>query len=164
MFLEYIYGPNVAGSAARPLILLEWIKALPNDAGPNFWRVVADVWSSCDLIPHIHFSVQLQRFRKDAPEIDLPAERVVFRGQDARQRLGLSWSLSREVAERFAKGHRGILNPEPAVFSMKIRREDVALSLSDRNEDEIVLFTMPHIRKNPTIEMIPYNCETAFAG
>jgi hypothetical protein len=45
----------------------------------------------------------------------------------------------RPVAEGFARGHRSILNPRPAVYKARIAKADVAFARVDREEHEVTL-------------------------
>ena len=75
----------------------------------------------------------------------LPATMTVYRGQSADASPGLSWTLDRKVAERFARGHRGMKLPNPVVLEITVSRDDVALFITDRDEAEVVLFEAPGI-------------------
>ena len=70
----------------------------------------------------------------------------VYRGQSAGAPVGLSWTLEAPVAAHFARGHRGFRNPEPVILRATVRRADVALVLTSRQEAEIVLFKPPQRR------------------
>ena len=72
---------------------------------------------------------------------------IIYRGQSARSPLGLSWTLRRETAVGFARGHRGLLNPSPVIVETTVNKADVACYFTDRNEEEIVLFKPPAKKK-----------------
>ena len=98
-FLDWLYGPEGGESAARPHLVLEWVKRHLGDGdGPLFWEVVTKSWSSFDLIPHEDFERLFARFADSAPKCEL-TRMTVFRGQNAGASNGLSWTLDRKVAE-----------------------------------------------------------------
>ena len=86
--------------------------------GAAFWRWVVREWGGFDSIPHDRFRYAFQRWRPywsldfmspddRATYSHFPDEGItIFRGQDRNRRLGLSWTINREVAEGFARGHR----------------------------------------------------------
>lgn len=131
-------------SDARAEELAAWGENVCDDSA-KFWAVVTEIWSACDRIPHERFERLFEEHGVD----DYIARRklpkkigetvTVYRGQDMRGEVGLSWSLSRQVAEGFARGHRGILNPNPMVVRRRVRRDDIVLYTNARNEQEIVL-------------------------
>jgi hypothetical protein len=143
VFLKALFGSGVPGSAARPSAVLNWAEA--NDDGSAFWKVVQSAWESFDRIPHESFALFFERFAESAPSSpsDLPERMTVYRGQSGDDLKGLSWSLSRQVAENFARGHRGIPVANPVVLELGITRDQVAFVCNDREEDEVVLRSIP---------------------
>jgi hypothetical protein len=80
--------------------------------------------------------------RRNAPApvpADLPDKLRVFRGCSRERVLGVAWTTDRQVAEGFARGHRGIPVPDPVVASGVIDRRQVFMTFDDRSESEIVL-------------------------
>jgi hypothetical protein len=115
------------------------------DVGPLFWSLTREWWSSFDRIDHCGFTSAFYRYRQywePQPEWhQLPRRFTIWRGHDkSLVHLGLSWTRDRAVAEEFARGHRLIFNPNPAILEAEIAREDVALVFDNRKESEIVLF------------------------
>jgi hypothetical protein len=147
------------GSTARPYEFLMVHRRIFGrrrwrDAGAAFWRWLPDQWPGFDAIPHDLYQRAFMRWRPDwSPNCmndddrrafeALPATVPIFRGQDAGAVLGLSWTLKREVAKEFARGHRGIRNPAPIVFRTNVAVSEIALFSADRNEAEVVLFAPP---------------------
>jgi hypothetical protein len=142
------------GSEKRPLAFLDIVAAMPECEGAEFWRLVAACWPGFDLIPHREFAVAFRRHRsawtpdamtgEDRAAFDaLPPHLTIYRGQDAGAPLGLSWTLSHDVAEGFARGHRGIRHRSPAICTARVRRSSVAFMCTDRDEAEVVLFRAP---------------------
>ncbi len=123
-----------------------------------FGRLVEQEWSGFDAIDHYTYSGLFNRFRPywRAPKSvfykSLPKRFVIYRGANINEEYddcpGLSWTLSRKVARGFARGHRGLWNDEPIIFSAIIDRCDVALALDNRQESELVMFEPPS----------PYRC------
>lgn len=141
-------------SVSQANVFLELWDALcvPDDAA--FWRSIAKVWPSFDAIPHEDYAQAFRAHRAGwTPDVMCPNDRAaydglpgtftVYRGQSAAHPLGLSWSLTRDVAVTFAQGHRGISVPFPTVFSAQVRKDSVALFHGERGEDEVVLFRAP---------------------
>jgi hypothetical protein len=118
-------------------------------------RVLVENWSGFDAIrhdwfvelvfPHLSREVLIGAMSAEARAFldGLPDPCLVWRGQDAGQPLGLSWTTDRTAAEGFARGHRGILNRLPAVYQARVSRADIAFVCIDRAESEITLLRQP---------------------
>lgn len=131
-------------SDVRSEVLAEWGENVCGDSD-KFWRVVREVWNECDLIPHERFEqlfddhcVDWYIGRRELPE-SIGETVTVYRGQDVRGEVGLSWTLSRKVAENFAHGHRCFVNPNPMVGQREVQRDDIVFFDDSRNEQEVVL-------------------------
>jgi len=140
---------RMADSAGRPGWVLHWAATLdprkPADAAA-FWRVVVAEWSHFDAIPHDLFAMLFDMFRDTAPGApELPERFTVYRGQDYDDEPGLSWTLARNVAESFARGHRWTRHPTPHVFEWDISRDQVAFFTDARNESEVVVIEAPDL-------------------
>lgn len=142
-FLRWLYGPDGGNSAQRPHLVVAWANDLADDDGPLFWEVVTTAWSGFDLIPHKGFADLFHRFASSVPPCEVDQQVTVYRGQDADADKGLSWTRDRKVAEAFAHGHRGLKNPSPMIFEMKIEPEQIAFVCHDRDEAEVVLRRLP---------------------
>lgn len=142
-FLQWLCGPEGGGSTKRPWHVLEFAKSLDNSEGSIFWRIVTEEWSGFDLIPHAEFEKQFTRFSSTAPGIGGSEPLRLFRGQDAADPVGLSWTSSHAVAKTFAQGHRGILNKEPVLLKFVAHASEVAFKCDDRDEYEYVLLSRP---------------------
>jgi hypothetical protein len=150
------------GSAERPYAFLDAFAAIcqatpPGNRGPHsgraFWRWIAAEWSGFDRIPHLTYAACFRQGRYywspacmgeaartfyDA----LPKSSIaVFRGQDRSAHIGLSWTTDRTVANGFARGHRGLLNPNPVVLTTTVAKRNVAFVNTEREEAEVVLFS-----------------------
>jgi len=143
-------------SQQRPHDLLLFLPHVhPNPFSLDAWKWIAVEWPGFDRIPHARYQ-RVFRYRKLgwSPDCMCPESRAVYdalpntftayRGQDAASPIGLSWTLERDVAAGFARGHRGLNNPNPVILRRKFRKISVAMILVDRQEHEVVLFKPPH--------------------
>lgn len=142
-FLDHLFGPQGGNSTSRAHKVVAWARSLGDVDGKAFWEVMVEAWLTFDLIPHKEFVRLFKRFATSAPSVDLPESMTVYRGQSADAPKGLSWTLNRAVAESFARGHRGILNRNPVVLELEVTRDQVAMFINDRDEDEVVLKSIP---------------------
>jgi len=70
VFRQYLNGPEVAGSAARPHEVLLWSKNLDERRdGHQFWSLVTSEWGAFDAIPHEDFAKEFHRFRASRPQL-----------------------------------------------------------------------------------------------
>lgn len=146
------------GSADRPWKFQNIMEMAGQTCGDFFWRTLHLEWSSFDRIPHRNFARLFQLHRgawrsehltpADAEAFGrLPEVVTAYRGQAAANPVGLSWSLKKQVAESFARGHRGLLNPSPIIIEAQISRADIAGFYTDRDEAEIVIFSATAAKK-----------------
>lgn len=138
------------GSGKRLVILLDLLKLAPSDL---FWHALLTAWSGIDdtwsqrvrllgamrkharrLNPHTFMS-QEERREFDA----LPVSITVFRGCSRRRSNSVSWTLRKDVAEGFARGHRGIPVPDPVMASGQITKDGVFAFLLNREEAELLI-------------------------
>lgn len=144
----YAIGQN---SWSRPHTALEIASKLRRHSGV-FWPFIMSAWSGFDLIPHEDFEDLFDIHRaKWSPKFmsdenlnvynDLPETITIYRGQDRDHPIGLSWTLNLDVARFFGRGHRGMWNDHPVVLTGTVRKNDVAFVASDRDEQEIVVFS-----------------------
>lgn len=123
-----------------------------------FWPLLSEWWSVMDLIDHdaaywfIDYYRYLWLLDDLSPEVRasseqflaLPGDEVtLYRGQNANHGIGLSWTTDPKVALFFAYGFRGIKCPKPVVLEAKVYRSDACMFITDRNESEAVLATIP---------------------
>ena len=148
---------SLSESEKRPWVFLElFTYDVIIERPETFWRTLHAEWDSFDKIPHCEFEcafeIAMLKWRKSylrKPDLafysSLPNEIEVYRGADAngKSTIGLSWTLDRTVAEGFARGHRGLFNPNPVVLTSAVRKCDVAGAYTDSCESEIVLFSRP---------------------
>lgn len=142
-------------STSRPDAFLRLFAKFPH---VSVWPIVVENWPGFDLIPHKKFE---SLFRKNADTWSknamtgadlelydsLPEKVTVYRGGNGSTAArGLSWTLCPEVAERFAVGHRIFFNKSPAVVELQVDKRTVAFCCTERNESEVVLFSVPVVR------------------
>jgi hypothetical protein len=138
---------QIESSEARLPVILSLLAGAPATV---VWPVFLSEWSRCDdtwlLMPQL-----LTLLRRNAPGwaylddyqravLDgLPGLITVYRGCSLERVHGLSWTLSRKVAAKFARGHRGISIRRPTIARARMRRVDVFAVFVDRKEDEVIL-------------------------
>src|SRR5271166_216862 len=153
------------GSHQRPDAFLDII----NDEDPDFadstdlvcldnetvWRALHLCWDGFDRIPHKRYAKLFKSIRRDwSAEYlgdddrkfyeTLSDRFTAYRGQDVGSPVGLSWTLDREIAAGFARGHRWVFNPRPVILTAQVLKRDVAGAYVDRGESEIILFSPRH--------------------
>jgi len=117
----------------------------------QFWMLFHGCWTTFEKIDELRFEDELNKRREsweksylradDQKFYDsLPLEVTIYRGQDADDLVGLSWTKSRDVAVSFAVGHRGILNARPFLIEAITIKSDIAGAYTDRNQSEIVIY------------------------
>jgi hypothetical protein len=118
-----------------------------------FWKVFHENWCCCDdtwylrkvLIDalscnHAEGSACWLMDTKQRRFFDkLPPTVTVYRGCSSDRIRGISWTTDLSVAERFARGHRGIKVPDPVVVKAQIPKDAIFTVFVERNESEIVL-------------------------
>jgi hypothetical protein len=87
---------------------------------------------------------------------------VVYRGCYARNKWGLSWSLSRGVAEKFPFFGRYRQSGQPIMVKAIAHKRDVLAVKLDRNEAEIITWrpkhiSTSHIKDQSAVEPSPRN-------
>ncbi|MFC5647521.1 hypothetical protein, partial [Kitasatospora cinereorecta] len=116
----------------------------------QFWPLLASAWVESE-IDYIDFTDWLYLWtdsdRGYAPELvmtaqdykawqELPETVTAYRGYDASHTgEGLSWSLNRDIAERFANRCNG----EPVVIEREFKRSDIIAYLGFGKEDELII-------------------------
>lgn len=147
--VERLYGIGV-DSETRADVMLRLVRNQPADV---FWSVFLDAWSLCDdTWSHQADLLKLLRRHREAAPVDrgineadqrffasLPDRVVVLRGCSQERVRGLSWTTDYDVAEGFAKGHRGKRVPCPVMAKAVVPKEAIFAVFTDRSESEIVL-------------------------
>jgi hypothetical protein len=121
--------------------------------GREFWELVAWVWMDTESVRYDRAKWESVWMRREperhtvmseeerAELATLPETFIIWRGVETRHKRtieGLSWSLSREIAERFAVRFTG----KGYLIEGRVRRDDVFALLNGRKEKEIVTLTV----------------------
>jgi hypothetical protein len=141
-------------SEDRPHAFLGLSAVMLEAESPDFWRLLAKHWPGFDAVPHAAYAGTFRSRRAawsaDCMELadralydQLPPLVSLHRGQSGEAPIGLSWTLSREVAEGFARGHRGKRVLSRVVLATRVRKTSIAFICTDREEEEAVLFRPP---------------------
>lgn len=113
-------------------------------------RLFHSVWSDCDntagcakllewiLRAYAETAVGLLDTDARAAFEALSRQVTVFRGCDRKRVHGFAWTLDRNVAAGFARGHRGIRNPDPVIATATVAKEHVFGLYLDRKEAEVL--------------------------
>ena len=145
-----------ADSYARLPVLLNL--APSTRCGKEVWNTwfsaLGDEWSGCDnigvhkaslyrlMVKHRDCWPHMMTDDERAILAALPGTVTVFRGCGPENKLGLSWSLSREVAERFPFSHR-YRTTEPRILTARVPKKRIVGIKTDRSEDEVIALVRP---------------------
>ena len=148
-----LWGPEFGGSEKRAKFVVSVIRTYRDHGDTELiWRTLDRYWASCDRISadendevlRILSScgsylehLPLDDFRASIPGDDAPV--TVYRGCPRNRVRSLSWSLCREVAEKFARGHRGIPVPDAVIATATIRGRDILFATDARDEREVLV-------------------------
>jgi hypothetical protein len=143
-------------SWSRPHTALDIARQICNARPDVAWQFIMNAWSGFDLIPHDDYRRLFARkamrewwcpgwMPADAKQFyeTLPAKVTIYRGQDGDHGVGLSWTTDIAIATRFARGHRGSVNPDPVVMKCEVRKRAIVFVTVDREESETVLWKPP---------------------
>lgn len=128
-----------------------FLKLAPSLTASQFWRLFHTSWIAFEKIDHINLEEYLSKRRDsweksylepaDAKFYDsLPREVTIFRGQDADDLVGLSWTTDKDIAIHFAKGHQDNLNARPFLIQAIIAKADIAGAYTNRGQCEILIY------------------------
>jgi hypothetical protein len=73
---------------------------------------------------------------------ELPEQITIYRGCGPRNKSGMSWSLSRDIAVRFPFSMR-YGTDQPMLLTATIRKNRAAALKLERNEQEIIVVDLP---------------------
>lgn len=146
---DYVdYFISEVSSHERASVMFEKMSS-SNAAEAVKWFVAN--WAGCDNFYHalddIRDILEAHKFRAEDLVLDedrewwnsLPEELLVYRGCEEGREDRLSWTLDREVAKVFAKGHRGIGLNKPRIYEKTIKKsQDVFFATNLREEQEVV--------------------------
>lgn len=144
-------GVNSTNRLDRLLTLTEFVE-------PSvFWSVFHRNWSMCDdtwseqdyLLDHLRYqnleepSYFHMTTENKAFYDGLKRGAVIYRGCSRERIWGLSWTTDRQIAEKFARGHRGLKTQNPVLIRTKVARSSVMetiISVSvERGESEVLI-------------------------
>jgi hypothetical protein len=133
-----LFGPDVNSHASCEAM----VRLLVGRAPEVFWPALRDVWPACDdTWKWKNFLLDLMLSQKIRPNL----ERIkkwpvrIHRGCTRARIRGLSWTIDRAVAEKFARGYLGIPVPDPVIAVAVVEREAVFVALHERNEGEVLI-------------------------
>lgn len=127
--VEAIEAGYVETETVLDLLPEVWPNSDPDDTDPRFLNLWRQAWGRNDF-----------RYLRDGGPLPRNHSLVVYRGQDEGDRLGISWSLNKDIAERFAKGAAlRVRNRGGVIYVGKVDRRNVMAYLTGRNEDELII-------------------------
>ena len=147
-----LIGPGLGSEDVAKVI----IKLAKADAGYDFVKLVHQNWTGCDNFSDLtnDFKKLFNAHFKNADSVvksseakwfnSLPRAFKVYRGCEIFGWHGLSWTLDKQVAVGFAKGHRGIKLNNPQIHSTIINKSQIFFATNERQEQEIVWDPFEH--------------------
>jgi hypothetical protein len=119
-----------------------------------FWPCVHEEWPSFDAIDQRAYARTFRDLKalwsrdfwteEERAAFDaLPDPFTAYWGGDEERAWIYCWTLDIATAEGFALGHRGVRHSNPEILHAPIRKSNVCMFLTDRGEDEVVLFRRP---------------------
>ena len=120
----------------------------PNDA--SFFKFLGEQWTSFDNLFEFRYELvnlfvrnrQYTSLMMDDDDLEfydsLPDVIKVYRGQDASNEVGLSWSTSKEVAHNFATMFARYRCKNPVLLSASIEKSQIFAVKVGRNESEVI--------------------------
>jgi hypothetical protein len=128
--------------------IAELVPLIMNETPEIFWQIFISNWSSCGtawqwqrkLVPIFHRVGQCPPDRAGRDCLDgLPDQLTLYRGADRSRIEGaISWTTDKEIARRFARGHRGIRTPDPVIAVAAIAKADIFAATNERKESEVL--------------------------
>lgn len=135
--IEWMLDTMTAGHVTPERVYAElpyqWPSADPDDTDRRLLTLWQDAWDHAGKVTIL-----------DDAEHPLPPGRrlTVYRGQGRGDAPGIAWSLSEDVARKFANG-ASVRVPggvrDPIVFSARVHRRMVMAYLTGRNEQEVIV-------------------------
>lgn len=130
-YTSHLFGPHV-NSSDRAAELIRLLDSDWNVSADVAWPVFHETWTNCDNTwPHRDdLSSLIDRLRELGDPLDhlneedaaafkrLPEHIRIYRGCSVERTYGFAWATDRNVAEQFARGHRGISVPEPVIADL----------------------------------------------
>ena len=128
----------------------EVMLAIHRQTGADIVELCKANWTSCDAFYKWHDWFKEIFIEKNVKVEDtlhmydrdwfnsLPEQLTVYRGGPEGCQDGICWTVDRDVAESFARGHRGIKYAKPRVYEATMNKFDAFFAFNDREEQEIV--------------------------
>ena len=147
--------PNII-DLAWDLKFEDWLTLLGEqwEACDNISECVDALWETPfpELIknPLVYRNAMMTAAERSALS-NLPDTVTIYRGCYAHNKGGLSWTLSREIAERFPLTHRYHADGQPLLVRAAVNRDRIVAVKLDRGEEEVIawmpkIITISHIR------------------
>lgn len=129
---------NCIGSFSR----FDW--ALEHLKEKDFFRLLPELWVGSDPDDSIlRLPIWEKAVKKNGGYITdstkkLSGKKKVYRGQSGDHELGISWSLKKSIATKFAHGTRGPIK-NGSVYIGVIDTSEILAYLTSRDEEEIIV-------------------------
>ncbi len=153
--------------------LKAFVRLAPYLDDEEYWDTVRNIWTGSELLSdygslwrfilsaRITRDLLLTPYNRQLLWTKLPSEVTIYRGFSVCYQDGLSWTLSRKIAEFFAEysadGTRRCSlfgsqsDAVPQIVTGQCQRRDIIALFSDRKEREVVIF--PENVKNKRVEV-----------
>jgi len=131
--LEWVYEQIEKGTVTKEEVFKHlpslWRGSDPDDSDHRFWGLWKEAWESNGK----------KYIFDDKP---LPRKRsfIVYRGQDDNGSIGISWTLDKNIAEKFAHGAAlRQSNRAGIIYQACAMKKDIWAYLTERGEEEIII-------------------------
>lgn len=151
-----LFGPGIDSVNRLPAMLNHLNSFLSQPK--VFWPVFHAVWNACEVTweyrEELGKYIQLVQETGESEDIhpkdyltpedkaafeSLPNRISIYRGCSLSKVYGYSWTTDRKIAERFARGFRGISVPNPVIASVCIPKKLALGYYTSRNESEVFI-------------------------
>lgn len=105
-----------------------WSGSDPDDTDSRFLTLWRDAWRRNDRAAIL-----------DGPRLPDGKVLMVYRGQREGEKLGIAWSLDRDIAEKFALGASFRTPILGSVIERQVKRKQVLAYLTKRGESEVII-------------------------
>jgi len=157
--LSALCGPGVS-STNRADVIADIVEAFVLPSSYQ-WAAFHEGWTMCDAVTPqqverifacftfdtlgtAHLAREEQAFFDNLPEVV-----EVFRGAPPDRKRGYAWTTDEAVAERFARGHRGIPVRGGTIYRATIEKPRIWTVFTERGEGEI--FSAPTSKESARI-------------
>jgi hypothetical protein len=124
-------------------------------------RLLGEEWSLCDNFWRYRDSLEISLGR-NGPVRDLmndeewslyqtlPEAPIIYRAASKGRRTGISWTLKREIAEKFPTYPKYFM-PNPILYTARVRKCEIIAVKLDRQEFEVITFAPRMIAREPLV-------------